>query len=94
MCEHLAALEKELIDKGIEVTFRGEAWSQNSREWVYFDCYLDTESLKARYQFPSFVSIHTNEDYRSGREHGFVCNQCNDAIMGHYHAGQSEKKMV
>lgn len=30
----------ELLDRGIAITYRGEAWSDNCREWAYFDCYI------------------------------------------------------
>jgi hypothetical protein len=49
LCEHLQPLEKEILEAGIKETFRGEAWTKNCREWVYFDCYLDRESIKKRF---------------------------------------------
>ena len=45
VCEHLAALEKELIAAGVPITYRGQAWSDNCREWVYFDCCLDRAAI-------------------------------------------------
>ncbi len=82
MCEHLAVLDAELKQRGIRETFRGQAWSDNCREWVYYDCFLDTDAIRARLNLPECISVHTNDDMRSGLEAGFVCNQCNDAIMG------------
>lgn len=82
MCEHLQPVEDYLRAKKIPETFRGQAWSDNCREWVYFDCILDTESLKAKFHLPSFVIMHENTDERSGTELGLVCTQCKDAIMG------------
>jgi hypothetical protein len=41
-CEHLRPLEQAMIDAGMKETFRGQAWSNNCREWVYFDCFIDT----------------------------------------------------
>lgn len=82
MCEHLKELDIELKAKGIEETFRGEAWSDNAREWVYYDCILNLEKLQQRFNFPDFVTIHINNDVKSGMEAGFYCEKCQDAVMG------------
>lgn len=82
MCEHLNPLEQLLKDKGITEVFRGQAWSKNCREWVYFDCVLETEALKARLNLPSFIITHENTDLKSGTELGLVCTKCSDAIIG------------
>jgi hypothetical protein len=82
MCDHLQPLESYLKDKGIPETFRGQAWSNNCREWVYFDCVLKTEVLKAKFNLSSFVETHENIDMKSGTELGLVCNKCKDGIMG------------
>lgn len=86
MCEHLLPLEKHLQAQGIPETFRGQAWSTNCREWVYFDCYLDISSLQEKFGFPAFVKHHVNNDPRSGLEEGFVCYECHDAIIGLHNA--------
>jgi hypothetical protein len=82
MCEHLQPLENYLKTKGIPETFRGKAWSDNSNEWIYFDCLLETETLKAKLHLPSFVVTHENTDLKSGTELGLVCTKCNEAVMG------------
>ena len=82
ICEHLAPLERELIENRIQETYRGAAWGESTREWVYFNCVLDTSSLRTRFHFPEFITVHENTDPRSGTERGFVCNQCLDGIMG------------
>ena len=41
LCDHLKPLEAELKQSGIKEAYRGQAWSHNCREWVYFDCHLD-----------------------------------------------------
>ena len=90
-CEHLRPLEKEIQATGIKETFRGQAWTDNCREWVYFDCYLDVEKIRERFQLPLFVETHVNEDPKSGYEEGLVCSQCKDGIMGYhriYNAGR------
>lgn len=40
MCEHLIGLDKELKSLGIRETYRGQPWSENCREWAYYDCVL------------------------------------------------------
>ena len=82
MCEHLSELENEIKQQGIPETYRGQAWGDNCREWVYFDCYLDIRSLRRRFHLPEFINHHRNNDPKSGTEEGFECTLCNDAIMG------------
>ena len=54
-CEHLRALEQALRDAGFEPTFRGQAWSENCREWVYFDCYLPAKLIRETFAFSPVV---------------------------------------
>lgn len=82
MCEHLINLDNELRAKAIKETYRGQPWSDKCREWVYYNCVLNVEKLNARFNFPSFITISRNDDHRSGRELGFYCEQCYDAVMG------------
>jgi hypothetical protein len=81
-CSHLSVLENELINAGAVETFRGQAWSSNCREWVYFDVVLDIASLSERMLFSPAIKVHENTDPKSGLERGFVCEECHDAIMG------------
>jgi hypothetical protein len=81
-CRHLHALEAELIAGGVRETYRGTPWSMNCREWVYFDVVLDVSAIMARLRFPPCVEVHENPDPKSGTERGFVCTECNDAVMG------------
>lgn len=92
MCEHLIHLEQEIKARGLKETYRGQPWSNNCREWVYFDCLLVKEKIEARYNFPSFVSWHSNDDERSGLEAGFVCYHCYDAVIG-AHPRRAEGKI-
>ena len=60
VCEHLSTLEQLLITRGVAITYRGQAWSMNCREWVYFDCFLDTSAIRKRHGIPDeFGSCHT-----------------------------------
>jgi hypothetical protein len=81
-CEHLIDLERALLAAGIKETSRGQAWSQNCREWVYFDCYLDTAAIRRRYKLPDLVEEHSHRGTHDGQEHGLVCSHCHDAIVG------------
>ncbi len=91
MCEHLTRLDSELKEKGIKETFRGQAWSNNTREWVYYDCVLNLDKVRRRHNFPDFIKTHINDDNKSGMEAGFYCDQCKDGVMGlHSHFGQGK----
>jgi hypothetical protein len=81
-CEHLIKLEQELYDRGIAVTYRGQAWSDNCREWVYFDCYLNIPMIRKRLLLDACVSDHEHLGTHDGCEAGFVCTIHHDAIMG------------
>ena len=82
VCEHLAPLETAILAAGIPVTFRGQAWSHNCREWVYFDCLLDRAALRGRFSFAPCVKDHEHRGTHDGQEAGFVCTGCQDAVMG------------
>jgi hypothetical protein len=94
MCEPLQPLEDYIKAQKIPEIFRGQAWSDNCREWVYFDCVLEPESLKAKFHLPSFVTTHENTDEKSGTELGLVCTHCNDAIMGLHPNHSSSAKLL
>ncbi|HEV7780556.1 MAG TPA: hypothetical protein VGO58_04775 [Chitinophagaceae bacterium] len=83
-CEHLYPLEKVLARTGIKEVYRGQPWSDNCREWVYYDC-LFTDLEKTREHFnldKELVQIHSHLGTHDGQEHGLVCTQCKDGIMG------------
>ena len=82
VCEHLRDLEQALVSAGIPETFRGQAWSRNCREWVYFECILDLENLRKRFSLPEVVQDHDHVGTHDGCERGFYCSACHDGIMG------------
>lgn len=82
VCEHLRALEDELRARNHKVTFAGQAWSSNCRHWVYFDVVLDCDAVRKRLKLGDTVTVHVNDDPRSGREKGLVCEACHDAVVG------------
>jgi hypothetical protein len=83
-CEHLKPLEQALLAKGIHESFRGKAWSENCREWVYFECFIDTAAVQRSFAFSACVTEYSHRGTHDGQERGFVCSQCHDAIMGYY----------
>ena len=93
VCKHLAELERALIEGGFEETFRGQAWSSNCREWVYFACWLDRAAIRARMAFDDFVQDHEHLGTHDGAEAGFVCTECHDAIMGAHDRYRSELRV-
>ena len=77
-------MELAIVARGIRETFRGQAWSMNCREWIYFDCFIDTESVRKRFKLAECVQEHIHRGTHDGQERGFVCAQCHDGIMGRY----------
>lgn len=82
ICEHLQPVEQDLKLAGFNETYRGQPWSKNCREWVYFDCALDLATLRARLRLPASVIDHVHRGTHDGSEAGFVCTCRWDAIMG------------
>jgi hypothetical protein len=84
VCEHLIALEEEIKSKCINETFRGRAWSLNCREWVYFDCCFDFDTIKRRLNLDNCVIKHEHLGTHDGQELGFYCSICHDGIIGYH----------
>lgn len=93
MCEHLIVLDNELKSNGFKETYRGQPWSDNCREWVYYDCFLDLVAIRKRLNLPDFVESHSNDDPRSGLEAGLVCSQCHDGVIGAHRSVAEGKKI-
>jgi len=83
-CEHLRPLEQAILAQGIRETFRGQPWSLNCREWVYFDCFIEAESVQRRFVLAECVQEHVHRGTHDGQERGFVCSQCHDGVIGNY----------
>jgi len=82
VCKHLVELEAAIAAAGIHETYRGQVWSENCREWVYYDCLLDVAAIRESYDLAPCVIDHANDDPKSGLESGLVCKECHDAILG------------
>jgi hypothetical protein len=83
-CEHLRELEHKILNKGIRETFRGAAWSNNCREWVYFECYIQLDAVRRRFSLADCVHDHAHRGTHDGEERGLVCSLCHDGLMGRY----------
>ena len=82
VCEHLRALEDELVASGRKIPYAGRPRSAHCRYWIAFDVLLDCGALKKRPKLGDGVTVHVNDDPRSGREIGLVYGACKDAIIG------------
>lgn len=82
MCKHLEILENYIKEAGFKETFRGQPWSSNCREWVYYNGVLNTQRLKEKLKLVPPILIHDYFDPKAGSELGFVCTECYDGIMG------------
>jgi hypothetical protein len=82
VCEHLIAVEQALAAAGYAETFRGQPWSDNCREWVYFDTVLDLDALRRDHDLAAVVEDHRNRDPKSGTEQGLVCTVHHDGVIG------------
>jgi hypothetical protein len=94
ICQHLRPIEEAIHSAGIPETFRGQPWTSNCREWVYFDCCLDAEKIRQQFALPGCVVDHVNDDSKSGRESGLVCSECHDAIVGLHRADAAGKRVI
>jgi hypothetical protein len=83
-CGHLRAIEQAILGRGFRETSRGQAWSDNCREWVYFDCFIDTAAVRARFALAECVREHVHRGTHDGSERGFYCERCHDGVMGHF----------
>lgn len=83
-CEHLRSLEQAIKARGIRETYRGQPWTTNCREWVYFDCFIDQGAVRSRVALADCVEDHVHRGTHDGQERGFYCSQCHDGVMGRY----------
>ena len=82
MCEHLQKVENYIKQKDIKEVFRGRPWGKNCREWIYFNCILDTGELKRKLELDACVVTHQYYDIKVANELGLFCTICKDGIMG------------
>jgi hypothetical protein len=94
MCEHLIELDYYIKSKNIKEIFRGKAWSKNCREWVYYDCILNIDKLKEKFNLNNCVEIHEYNDIKVANELGFYCNNCKDAVIGFSQNNKEASKKI
>ena len=95
ICEHLQVLDQELKKARIKIVYENaKPWSKNCRSWNRYDCYLDLKSIRARLKLADCVKDHIYKDNWNGEERGFVCDDCNDAIIGNYEHTRKTKKFT
>lgn len=97
VCEHLLSLDQQLQALGIGVQWRGKSWwnpGASSGEWVYYDCYLDRVALRNRLGLPGFVEDSEYDGRHAGQESGFICRQCNSAVMGNHSHYANGKRVI
>ncbi len=82
-CDHLRILERDLRARGFGIQYQGKSWWGDSRGvWVYFDCCLDADGIRASYGLPPFVEYSEYDGKVAGQEAGFECPRCQSAVMG------------
>ncbi|MCB1213885.1 MAG: hypothetical protein KDK66_00275 [Deltaproteobacteria bacterium] len=83
-CLHLAPFEEEILSKNIRETYRGQAWGDDTGEWVYFDCvFKDLDAVIQRLKLdPNLIKIHSHLGTHSGQEYGLICEACKTGVMG------------
>lgn len=83
VCEHLEPVERYVRSLGVRVAWVGSPWSRNCRNWVVFDlAVLDADALRKRFSLPPTVVVHTHRGTHDGNEHGLVCEEHWDALIG------------
>jgi hypothetical protein len=59
---------KYLIKNGNRISFFGQAWSNTSADWIYFDTILDFDRLRKKFKLMDNIVLHENLDPKSGTE--------------------------
>ena len=80
--EGLKKVAYYLVDHDIEITFFGQAWTNQQADWIYFDTVLDLADLRKRFDLQNEIVITENTDIKSGTERGLVDQNTGEGIMG------------
>ena len=81
-CTHLQPVQQYLSSLHIKITYRGQPWGNNCRDWIYYDCIVSAKRLIERLKLDTCVEVHDYQDIKVGSEMGLYCRQCQDAILG------------
>ena len=80
--DSLREIAEYLIENGNQITFFGQAWSNASADWIYFDTKLNLKRLKRKFKLKDNIVIHENLDPKSGTEKGFIDKLTGEGLMG------------
>lgn len=81
--DKIRQITEYLLDKRHKITFSGQAWSNATGTWIYFDTKLNIPELQEMFDLKDDFEIHENLDQRSGTERGIVDKTTGEAIMGY-----------
>lgn len=94
ICKHLQPVEMQILKHNVKETYRGSpGWGDDYKNWVYYDCYIDTISILKRLNLNKCVTNYEYNGMHAGAENGFFCKTCKDGIMG-VHKLYSKNKIV
>jgi hypothetical protein len=68
MCTHLKPLEDYLMVENMLEVYRGQVWTKNCREWIYYDAVLNPQKLKEKFHFDDtiiFIITKTQSRFRA-----------------------------
>lgn len=83
VCRHLRPVDEYLRSRGAQVMNVTTPWSKNCRHWViYRGVILNTASLVKRFDLVPPVEVHDHVGTHDGSEHGLVCTEHHDALIG------------
>jgi hypothetical protein len=87
ICEHLRPLRDELLEAGIPEQLaypppKGQP-QEPGRTW-YFECVLQTDALRRRFDLPDFVVDEGHWGTHGGGELGFHCEPDDSRVLGHH----------
>jgi hypothetical protein len=80
--DSLREIAKYLIKNGNRISFFGQAWSNTSADWIYFDTILDFDRLRKNFKLMDNIVLHENLDPKSGTEKGFIDKRTGEGLMG------------
>jgi len=81
-CQHLERLAMDIKDQGILAISDYPNEIELSHESIFFDCHLDRKSIRQKYNFPAFIIDYISPETSAASKEGFICIQCNYAIIG------------
>jgi hypothetical protein len=84
MCEHLIALDRALLARGLDRFVVRPASADGNNEWVYYNCLFNMPRVRANYELPQCVKVLLLEDMKAGMTRGFHCILCECAVTGRH----------